>query len=261
MNKESIHGKFDLSGTVFVVTGAGKGIGRGIATALAEAGAAVVIHYLSSQTEATALAANLNSDKDGAAVFQADLTSPVEVERLFEFAQERFGRLDGVVNNAGIYPVTALMDMTVEQWEDVIQTNLRSVFLCSQAAARRMIAQGQGGVIINIATIEATFPAWGHTHYNAAKAGVRMFTQSAARELGQYQIRVNSISPGLIDKPGLEQAWEDGVRRWKATVPLTRLGRAEDIGNACLFLASPAASWITGIDLVVDGGASTTPAF
>jgi NAD(P)-dependent dehydrogenase (short-subunit alcohol dehydrogenase family) len=253
---------FDFSGQVVVVTGAGRGIGAGIARRFAQAGATTLIHYHTSQAGAERLAGEIRSTDGGSAdTFSADLACPEQVESLFEQIWQRFGRLDVLVNNAGSYPVTPLVEMKPEDWDGVISANLRSVFLCTQAAARLFIAQGQGGSIINISSVEDTFPAWGHSHYNAAKAGVLMFTRSVARELGQHQIRVNAVSPGLIGRSGLEQDWPDGVGRWMKTAPLQRLGEPEDVGDACLFLASPAARWITGIDLVVDGGVSTTPAF
>ena len=252
---------FDFSGQVVVVTGAGRGIGAGIARRFAQAGATTVIHYHTSQESAEKLAEEIQSNGGSAISFSADLTRQEQVESLFQQIWQRFGRLNVLVNNAGSYPVTPLVEMKPEDWDDVISANLSSVFMCTQAAARYLIAQAHGGSIINISSIEDTFPAWGHSHYNAAKAGVLMFTRSVARELGQHQIRVNAVSPGLVGRPGLEQDWPDGVGRWTKTAPLVRLGEPEDVADACLFLASPAARWITGIDLVVDGGVSTTPAF
>jgi NAD(P)-dependent dehydrogenase (short-subunit alcohol dehydrogenase family) len=261
MNRPPLASFFDFSDQVVVVTGAGRGLGAGIARRFAQAGAVTVIHCYTSQANAEKLVEGIQAGGGSALLFSADLTNPEQVEGLFQQTWRRFGRLDVLVNNAGSYPVTPLVEMTPEDWDGVISTNLRSVFLCTRAAARLFIAQGRGGSIINISSIEGTFPAWGHTHYNSAKAGVLMFTRSVARELGQHQIRVNAISPGLIGRPGLEQDWPDGVERWMKTAPLVRLGQPEDVADACLFLASPAARWITGIDLVVDGGGSTTPAF
>jgi NAD(P)-dependent dehydrogenase (short-subunit alcohol dehydrogenase family) len=252
---------FDFSGQVVVVTGAGRGIGAGIARRFAQAGATTLIHYHTSQAGAEQLAGAIRSEGGSAFTYPGDLSSPEQVESLFREITQRFGRLDVLVNNAGSYPVTPLVEMKPEDWDGVISSNLRSVFLCTQAAARLFIAQGHGGSIINISSVEDTFPAWGHSHYNAAKAGVIMFTRSVARELGKHQIRVNAVSPGLINRQGLEQDWPDGVGRWVKTAPLVRLGEPEDVADACLFLASPAARWITGIDLVVDGGVSTAPAF
>jgi len=124
-----------------------------------------------------------------------------------------------------------------------------------------MKEQGDGGAVVNVASIEAERPAPQHSHYNAAKAGVLMHTRAAAFELAPLGIRVNAVSPGLIWRAGLEQQWPDGVARWKEAAPLRRLGRAEDVADACLFLASPAARWITGVNLPVDGGVLVHPAF
>jgi 3-oxoacyl-[acyl-carrier protein] reductase len=152
--------------------------------------------------------------------------------------------------------------MSEADWRAVIDANLTSVHLMSQAAARRMAAQApQGGAIVNIASIEATNPAPGHAHYGAAKAAVVMHTRSAAAELGRHGIRVNCVSPGLIDREGLAEAWPAGVRRYLDAAPLGRLGLPTDIADACLFLASPAARWITGVELVVDGGVLTSQVY
>ncbi|HEV7128148.1 MAG TPA: SDR family oxidoreductase, partial [Ktedonobacterales bacterium] len=192
---------------------------------------------------------------------QADLTQPDEVEGLVRATVDAFGRLDVLVNNAGIYPLHRLLEMTPEQWESVIAANLRSVFLCTQAAARQMIARGEGGALVNISSIEAENPAPNHSHYNAAKGGVLMYTRAAASELGAYGIRVNAVAPGLIRSPSIEQDWPEGVARWTRTAPLRRLGTPEDVADACLFLASPAARWITGASLTVDGGVMTHQIF
>jgi NAD(P)-dependent dehydrogenase (short-subunit alcohol dehydrogenase family) len=252
---------FDFRGKIALVTGAGKGLGSGIALGFARAGATVALHYRSSQDEAQAVVDEIGRLGGSAQRFQADLTQAAQVERLFEQVFAAYGRLDVLVNNAGDYPVHALLEITPDEWQRVIAANLTSVFLTTQASAKRLIAAGQTGAIVNIATIEALFPAYGHAHYSAAKAGVVMATQSAALELGAYGIRVNAVSPGLIGREGIEQSWPDGVERWKKAAPLTRLGTFQDIADACLFLASPASAWITGANLVVDGGVSCRPAF
>jgi NAD(P)-dependent dehydrogenase (short-subunit alcohol dehydrogenase family) len=151
--------------------------------------------------------------------------------------------------------------MTTEEWDRVIDNNMRTTFLCTQAAAQQMIAQGHGGAIINIASIEGESPAPMHSHYNAAKGGILMHTAAAAQELGSHTIRVNAVSPGLIWRPGLDEDWPDGVSRYQKSAPLGRLGLPSDVADACLFLASPAARWITGINLRVDGGVLTSQTY
>jgi NAD(P)-dependent dehydrogenase (short-subunit alcohol dehydrogenase family) len=151
--------------------------------------------------------------------------------------------------------------MSEAEWEAVLGDNLRSVHLCTQAAARAMVKQGIHGAIVNNASIEGVSPEPDHSHYDAAKAGVLMHTRSAAYELAPHGIRVNAVSPGLIWQPGIEQSWPEGVARWQAAAPLKRLGLAEDVADACLFLASPAARWITGVNLFVDGGVMVRPSF
>jgi NAD(P)-dependent dehydrogenase (short-subunit alcohol dehydrogenase family) len=251
----------DFEGSVVIVTGAGSGLGRGIAARFAEARAAVVVHYNRSAEGATALAASITTRGGKAIAAQADLTRSDDVRGLVARATDALGGVDVLVNNAGIYPVDPLLEMAEDAWDKVVDANLRSVHLLTQAAARRMADQGRGGAVVNVASIEARNPAALHSHYSAAKAGVAMYTRTAALELGRLGIRVNSVSPGLIDREGLDRDWPDGVNRYLAKVPLGRLGRPDDVADACLFLASPAARWITGADLVVDGGILTNTAY
>jgi NAD(P)-dependent dehydrogenase (short-subunit alcohol dehydrogenase family) len=261
----------DFRGKVAVITGAGGGLGRGIAARFAEAGAAVVAHYRQSAEEANALVLDITKAGGRAIAAAGDLTQAADVEHLVAQAMESFGRLDVLVNNAGTYPMAGLLEMTAEQWDEVIASNLRTTFLCTQAAARQMVRQRSGprqgdglvtgGAIVNITSIEAENPAPGHSHYNAAKAGVLMHTRAAAQELAVHGIRVNAVAPGLIWREGIEEAWPDGVARWKRAAPLGRLGTAADVADACLFLASPAARWITGASLTVDGGVMTHQIF
>jgi NAD(P)-dependent dehydrogenase (short-subunit alcohol dehydrogenase family) len=251
----------DFSGQTVLVTGAGSGLGRGIASRFAQAGANVVVNYHTSAAGAEALASEIRAAGGRALSVQADVTQKSEVEKLIIETATTFGRLDVLINNAGIYPVATLLEMSEAEWDAVVDANLKSVFLCTQAAARQIIAQGGGGAIVNIASIEAEDPAPAHSHYNAAKGGVVMHTRSAALELAPHQIRVNAVLPGLIWTEGIEQSWPDGVARWQKAAPLVRLGMPDDVADACLFLASPAARWITGVSLRVDGGVMAQTAF
>ena len=247
----------DFSGKVAVITGAGSGIGRGIAVRFAQAGANMVIHYRKSESGARALAEEITDFGRKAILAQADLTEAEGVRRLMGAAAESLGGLDVLVNNAGSYPLAALLEVSEQDWDEMMAANLRSVHLCTQAAARAMIEQRRGGAVVNIASIEAENPAPRHAHYDTAKAGVVMYTRAAANELGPHGIRVNSVSPGLIWREHLERDWPDGVNAYLRAAPLGRLGYPADVADACLFLASPAARWITGTNLVVDGGVLT----
>jgi NAD(P)-dependent dehydrogenase (short-subunit alcohol dehydrogenase family) len=248
----------DLGGTVAVVTGAGGGLGSGVARAFAAAGAAVVVHYRSSAEPAARVVDDITAGGGQAIAAQCDVTEPDGCTSLMAAAVEAFGRLDTVVANAGVQPVAELATMSLPQWREVIDTNLTGSFATVQAAASVMGERG-GGTIILIGSIEGAQPAWSHAHYCASKAAVIHFARTAALEYGRNGIRVNSVSPGLIWRDGLDRDWPDGVARFRRAAPLRRVGRPADVGNACVFLASSMAEWITGHDLVVDGGVSAHP--
>lgn len=256
-----------LDGQVALVTGAGGGIGRGVALRFAEEGAAVAVHCRTGVEAARDVAARIRERGGRAVVLRADLTDEDACRRLVEEAADwgggrgRGGRLTALVNNAGVQPLRELAGMTAAEWRAVVDTNLTSVFACTQAAAEIMRAQDDGGTVTHIASIEAHAPAPAHAHYSASKAAVVMHARSAALEYGPWGVRVNTVSPGLVDRDGLAAAWPDGVRRWREAAPTGRLGRPEDVGDACVFLASRLASWITGHDLVVDGGVTARPSW
>ncbi len=184
---------------------------------------------------------------------QGDLATAEGVEKIFEDLQAADFAVNGVVNNAAEQSLATLADMSYAQWRQVLATNLDSLFLISQAALPSL---KKGGSIVNISSIESLDPAQGHGHYATSKAGMNMLTRALALEWSGMGVRVNSISPGLIRRQGIEEAWPEGVARWRERAPLSRLGEAEDIANATLFLMSNAAQWITGANLVVDGGMS-----
>ena len=240
----------DLTGKVVVVTGAGGGIGAGIVGRMVAAGASVVAHTRSSPVEQRG---------EQVTEVRADLTAEDGPATVLGAAIEQHGHIDALVNNAGIQPVAPFTDLADQDWTEMIDTNLTAVHRLTQAAASAMRGQGNGGSIVHIASIEARHPTPVHGHYATAKAALVMHAKAAALAWGPYGIRVNSVSPGLIDRPGLADDWPEGVERWMAAVPLGRLGTPEDIGDACVFLCSDLSRWITGTDLVVDGGILTNP--
>ena len=243
-----------LDGRVIVVTGAGGGVGGGVARRLIAAGATVVAHTRSSPVDDL-----VDADEQRVSTVTADLTDPGAAERVVQAALDACGRINGLVNNAGIGPVVHFIEMSDNEWTEMIDTNLSAVHRLTAAAAEAMRPQGTGGSIVHIASIEGRQPTDFHGHYATAKAGLLMHARAAAGAYGPHGIRVNSVSPGLIDRPGLDDDWPEGVARWLAAAPLGRLGTPEDVGDACVFLCSDLARWVTGADLVVDGGVLTRP--
>lgn len=240
-----VHHLLSLTGETVLVTGASGHIGQGVAKRLAEAGAEVIVHYRRDAASAEELAGEIGA----ARVVQADLGDASAVDAMFDAGEPTM-----VVNNAGAQPVQSLPDMLHDDWRSVLRTNLDGPFLVTQRAARAW--RERGGAIVNVASIEGADPAAGHAHYATSKAGLVMFTRAAALEFGPQNIRVNCVSPGLIGRDGLANAWPEGVARWRERAPLRRLGTPKDVADAVLFLLSPAARWISGANLVVDGGMS-----
>ena len=246
-----------LEGQRALVTGASGNIGHRIAVRLAEAGADIIVHYASDADGAAVTVHAIKATGRDAVSVQADLTSAEEVARMFTGIDATGPSPGCVVNNAGGYPVQLFAEMSAVEWQQVVAANLDSAVYVSQEAIRRMCAQKSGGAIVNIASIEGTDPAVGHSHYATSKAGLLMLTRSLTLEYGGKGIRTNAVSPGLIDREGIEENWPEGVARWQKTAPLKRMGSTTDVADAVLFLLSPASRWISGVNLVVDGGMST----
>ena len=245
-----------LTGRVAVVTGAGRGgrgIGRGIAVALAAAGADVVITARTNIADAEAVAAECIALGVKSMAVVADIVDEASVEAFFKTTMESFGRVDILVNNAGITRDTLLLRMSVDQWDSVIDANLKGAFLCSRAASKIMLRQ-KSGRIVNIASVNGLRGSAGQTNYSASKAGLIGFSRSLAKELASRGITVNVVAPGFIDTQMTDSFEGDAREQLLKTIPLGRFGQAEDVGAAVAFLASNAASYITGQVLTVDGG-------
>lgn len=259
MTVPAVQHLLDLTGHVALVTGASGGIGRVIAARLAEAGAAVAVHYNSNAASAGAVVDLIVAGGGRAVAVMADLQRPDQVRAMFDAVATALGPVDLLVNNAADQGVAALAELTHAQWQQMMATNLDGIFLTTRAVADGCVFRGVGGAIVNVVSIEGHSPAAGHGHYATSKAGQLMFSRAAALEYGRSGIRVNSVSPGLIDRPGLAEDWPPGVERWTSVVPLERLGQPQDVADAVLFLLAPASRWITGADILVDGGISTRP--
>ena len=234
-----------LTGQVALVTGAAKRLGRSIALRFAAEGAAVVVNYKSSKKEADAVVREIRSLGGKAAAVQANVSRRADVRKLFAAVKKQFGRLDILVNNAGEFFPVKFEEITDAQWDGILDTNLKSQFLCAQAAAPLMKSQGRGR-IINLSSLGGILPWPTYTHYCVSKAGSIMLTRCLARALAP-EILVNSVAPGTIQFPS-DAPDEEYIHR----VPLRRTGTGEDIADAALYLAT--ADFVTGQVLVVDGG-------
>jgi NAD(P)-dependent dehydrogenase (short-subunit alcohol dehydrogenase family) len=246
-----------LEGQRVLVTGASGNIGHGIAVRLAEAGADIIVHYVNDAVGAKRTVDAVKASGRDALSMQADLSRAEEVAMIFTAIDQSGPSPACVVNNAGGYPVQMFAEMSAIEWQQVVAANLDSAVYVSQEAIRRMCDQDSGGTIVNIASIEGSDPVVGHSHYATSKAGLLMLTRSLTLEYASKGIRVNAVSPGLINREGIEDDWPEGVARWQEYPPIKRMGDTSDVADAVLFLLSPASRWISGVNLVVDGGMST----
>ncbi|OMF75060.1 3-oxoacyl-[acyl-carrier-protein] reductase [Paenibacillus peoriae] len=242
-----------LSGKTALVTGASRGIGRSIALALAEAGANVAVNYAGSEAAATEVAEQIRAKGVEAITVQANVGRADEADQLIKDVTGAWGKIDILVNNAGITRDNLIMRMKEEEFDQVIETNLKGVFNCLKSATRPMMKQ-RSGRIINISSVVGVLGNAGQANYVAAKAGVIGLTKSSARELASRGITVNCVAPGFIDTEMTQVLADDLRDNMLSGIPLARLGRPEEIADVVLFLASDASSYMTGQTLHVDGG-------
>ena len=245
-----------LEGKIAIVTGASRGIGKSIATSFIQQGATVAFTYISSAEEAVALEQELTAGGGVAKGFKSDASKFEDAEKLVKEVIEAFGTVDIVVNNAGITDDTLLMRMTEDQWDRVIDVNLKSCFNLTKAVLRTML-KARSGSIINISSVVGVQGNAGQANYSASKAGILGFSKSVALELGSRNIRCNAIAPGFIETEMTAKLDADVVQGWRDTIPLKRGGSPEDVANTCVFLASDMSAYITGQTLNVCGGMIT----
>jgi glucose 1-dehydrogenase len=261
--------EISLKQQVALVTGASSGLGASAARALAAAGAAVVVNYRSQAEPAERLVREIRDAGGQALALGADVSSEEDVERLFAQTIEHFGALDILVANSGLQKDAAFVDMSLEDWNTVINVNLTGQFLCARAALRQFIAQGMRpqvsramGKIIHMSSVHQLIPWAGHANYAASKGGVDLLMRSLAQEVGELKVRVNSIAPGAIRTPINEEATQgEAEKQLLKLIPYGRVGDPQDVANAVVWLASDASDYVHGSTLFIDGGMSLYPEF
>lgn len=259
-----------LQGQVAIVTGASSGIGAGVAKALAAEGAAVVINYSSNPDKAEAVLAEIKAKGGEGYTIKADVSNEKEVVDMFQQVIKRYGTVDILVNNAGLQKDAKFHEMTVDQWNYVIGINLTGQFLCSREAIKEFLRRGvvperskSAGKIICMSSVHEVIPWAGHANYSASKGGVMMMMKTIAQEYAPMKIRVNSIGPGAIRTPINHAAWQtpEAYNQLLKLIPSKRIGEAEDIGGAAVWLSSDDSEYVNGITLFVDGGMLLYPGF
>ena len=259
-----------LLGQKALVTGASSGIGRAIAVSLGDAGADVVINYVSGEEKAQALADEIRAKGSRAMAIRADVSDEAQVSAMFRQMIEEFGTIDILVNNAGLQQDAPFHELTLAQWNRVLGVNLTGQFLCSREAVREFRRRGvkpevscSAGKILCISSVHEVIPWAGHVNYAASKGGVMLMMKSLAQEVAPYRIRVNSICPGAIRTPINMAAWDtpSAYQELMKLIPYKRIGEAEEIGRASVWLASDYADYVHGISLFVDGGMTLYPGF
>ena len=259
-----------LLGQKALVTGASSGIGRAIALSLGEAGADVVINYVSDEDKAQGLAEEIRAKGVRALALRADVSDEGQVGAMFSSMIEQFGTIDILVNNAGLQQDAPFHELTLAQWNKVLAVNLTGQFLCSRAAVREFLRRGvqpeiscAAGKILCVSSVHEVIPWAGHVNYAASKGGVMLMMKSLAQEVAPYRIRVNSICPGAIRTPINMEAWDtpEAYKDLLKLIPYKRIGEAAEIGRAAVWLASDYADYVHGISLFVDGGMTLYPGF
>ena len=245
-----------LDGKTMIVTGGNSGIGEAIVLAAASEGANVVIDYVVHPDETSELIDKIESAGGHAVGVRADVSRPADLERMVQCAVENFGRLDVLVNNAGIETRTSILDTSEADYQRVLDVNLKSAFFGTQFAARQFIAQGDGGLILNISSVHEDWPMPGNVAYCVSKGGTRMLTRTAAVELGPHGVRVVNIAPGAVATP-INQSTMDDPAKMKtldAAIPIGRMAQPDEIADVVVFLASGKAGYMTATTVVIDGG-------
>lgn len=260
----------NLEGQIAIITGASSGIGAGVAKALAKAGAKVVLNYSSSPDKADQVLSEITREGGEGFTWKADVSKEPEVIAMFQETFKRYGTVDILINNAGLQKDSKFHEMTVAEWDHVLDVNLKGQFLCAREAIKEFLRRGvvkdrslSAGKIICMSSVHEVIPWAGHANYSASKGGVMMLMKSIAQEYAPQKIRVNSIGPGAIRTPINHAAWQTPVayNSLLKLIPAKRIGEVEDIGRAAVWLASDDSEYVHGITLFVDGGMLLYPGF